>query len=227
MARPARHRGRTSSSASQLPSHQGCPRRDRPSQSLTLFRHYGTFCPFERGSKQKLLVALNGRLIRRSAGPASLAEVGSLAFSDRRSILAGTRMFETISSVFKAIGDKSYEFSKGGTVSLAVSGLSRAGKTVFLTSLIANLRAATRPGPARVQMNEMECIKNGRLQFVRVGGDPRQQRPLFDFDRYWDAMTEVPACMATPDRGDCGGVANPSLRAQAAWTAPTAGAPPT
>ncbi|HET9689467.1 MAG TPA: YcjX family protein, partial [Pseudolabrys sp.] len=31
------------------------------------------------------------------------------------------------------------EFAKGSTVSLAVTGLSRAGKTVFITSLVHNL----------------------------------------------------------------------------------------
>lgn len=101
-------------------------------------------------------------------------------------------MFQTLSSAFKTIGDKTYEMTRSSTVSLAVSGLSRAGKTVFLTSLMANLRAATLSQAGRVRMHELDCVRTGRLELVRFGTDPQQKRPLFDFDRYGAGMTSRP-----------------------------------
>ena len=57
------------------------------------------------------------------------------------------------------------ELVKGSTVSLAVTGLSRAGKTVFITSLVHNLLSA-RHQPHRMPL--LKSVGDGRLVAARI-----------------------------------------------------------
>lgn len=65
------------------------------------------------------------------------------------------------------------------TVRLAVTGLSRAGKTVFVTALAANLLAAVRD-PRR--LGAAPAIAEGRLVGVREAGLSVTDAPLFPFE---------------------------------------------
>jgi predicted YcjX-like family ATPase len=62
-------------------------------------------------------------------------------------------------------------------VRLAVTGLSRAGKTVFLTSLVANLLAA---GQGARTLPALEAAAGGRLRSARVVPAEVQSTPRFD-----------------------------------------------
>src|SRR3954470_22240672 len=62
-------------------------------------------------------------------------------------------------------------------VRLAVTGLSRAGKTVFLTSLVANLLAA---GQGARTLPALEAAAGGRLRRVRLVPAETQSTPRFD-----------------------------------------------
>jgi len=57
------------------------------------------------------------------------------------------------------------ELVKGSTVSLAVTGLSRAGKTVFITSLVHNLLSALHQ-PHRMPL--LKVVGDGRLAVARL-----------------------------------------------------------
>ena len=74
-------------------------------------------------------------------------------------------------------------------IRLAVTGLSRAGKTVFLTSLIANLLAA---GAGRRTLPALEAILGGRLRSVRVLPAGTETTPRFDPDGHLGALAADP-----------------------------------
>jgi YcjX-like family, DUF463 len=76
---------------------------------------------------------------------------------------AGTDLSEWFSGVFDLA-----ELAKGSTVSLAVTGLSRAGKTVFITSLAHNLLSALHQ-PYRMPF--LKVVGDGRLAAARLAGD--------------------------------------------------------
>src|SRR3954447_16203488 len=72
---------------------------------------------------------------------------------------------------FGLLRDAAYEVERLGRslvgqerIRLAVTGLTRAGKTVFLTSLLANLLAA---GRGRRTLPALEQVAGGRLRAVR------------------------------------------------------------
>jgi len=74
-------------------------------------------------------------------------------------------------------------------VRLAVTGLSRAGKTVFLTSLIANLLAA---GAGRRTLPALEAATGGRLRRVRVVPAGTETTPRFDPAAHLAALAADP-----------------------------------
>ena len=67
------------------------------------------------------------------------------------------------SRLFQAL--KSGDFVPGSTVSLAVTGLSRSGKTVFITSLVHNL-LSTLHNPNRMPL--LRVVGDGRLIAARL-----------------------------------------------------------
>jgi len=74
-------------------------------------------------------------------------------------------------------------------VRLAVTGLSRAGKTVFLTSLVANLLAAG--GGART-LPALEAAAGGRLRSARLVPAGTQSTPRFDAPGHLAALAADP-----------------------------------
>lgn len=65
---------------------------------------------------------------------------------------------------------------------LGVTGLSRAGKTVFITSLVANLIA-------RGRMPALRAAAEGRIRTAWLQPQPDDTVPRFDFERHLNAMT--------------------------------------
>lgn len=67
-------------------------------------------------------------------------------------------------------------------IRLGVTGLSRAGKTVFITSLVANLMD-------RGRMHALRAAADGSLKAVWLQPQPDDTVPRFDYERYLAAMT--------------------------------------
>lgn len=65
---------------------------------------------------------------------------------------------------------------------LGVTGLARAGKTVFITSLVANLMD-------RGRMGQVEAIREGRIETAFLQPQPDDTVPRFDFERHLAALT--------------------------------------
>src|SRR5262249_9153641 len=80
----------------------------------------------------------------------------------------------------------------GSTVNLAVTGLSRSGKTVFITSLIHNLLSAVH-NPNRMPL--LGVVAGGRLMGTRLEHAGAQRLPRFRYDDNVEAMEAVaPKC---------------------------------
>ena len=67
-------------------------------------------------------------------------------------------------------------------IRLGVTGLSRAGKTVFITSLVANLMD-------RGRMPQLEAAANGAIQAVYLQPQPDDTVPRFDYEAHLGALT--------------------------------------
>src|SRR5437868_616713 len=82
------------------------------------------------------------------------------------------------------------ELVGGSTTWLAVTGLSRSGKTVFTTSLIHNLLSAVH-NPNRMPL--LNVVADGRLQAASIVRAPSRELPRFDYAGNIHALTsEVP-----------------------------------
>ncbi|MDE3028826.1 MAG: YcjX family protein, partial [Paracoccaceae bacterium] len=68
------------------------------------------------------------------------------------------------------------------TIRLGVTGLSRAGKTVFITSLVANLMN-------RARMPQLNAAAQGRILTAYLQPQPDDTVPRFDFEAHLAAMT--------------------------------------
>lgn len=82
------------------------------------------------------------------------------------------------------------ELVSGSTVSLAVTGLSRAGKTVFITSLIHNLLGALH-NPNRMPL--LRVVGEGRLIAARLDGAKAGLLPQFPYLTNIERMAGTPA----------------------------------
>lgn len=67
-------------------------------------------------------------------------------------------------------------------IRLGVTGLSRAGKTVFITSLVANLLD-------RGRMNGLRAVADGSIKGAWLQPQPDDTLPRFDFERHLAALT--------------------------------------
>src|SRR5581483_9783117 len=77
------------------------------------------------------------------------------------------------------------ELTQGSTVWLAVTGLSRSGKTVFITSLVHNLLSALH-NPSRLPL--LRVVGEGRLTGARIEGARAERLPRFPYAGNIDAM---------------------------------------
>lgn len=82
------------------------------------------------------------------------------------------------------------ELAKGSTVRLAVTGLSRAGKTVFLTSLAHNLLSALHQ-PHRMPLLKM--VGESRLVAAKLAKTRTDPLPRFPYRRNIECMAATPA----------------------------------
>jgi hypothetical protein len=68
------------------------------------------------------------------------------------------------------------------TLRLGVTGLSRAGKTVFITALVANLLN-------RGRMQQLNAVAQGRIETVYLQPQPDVTLPRFDYETHLAALT--------------------------------------
>lgn len=87
----------------------------------------------------------------------------------------------SLSAVTTQISDAVF----GAPIRLGVTGLARSGKTVFLTSLIANLLQGGR-------MKQMSVFAQGRVQAVYLQPNPDDTAPRFPFEKNLAAILENP-----------------------------------
>ena len=99
------------------------------------------------------------------------------------------RAAEDVSEWFAGAFDFA-ELARGSTVSLAVTGLSRAGKTVFITSLVHNLLSAVHQ-PYRMPF--LKVVGDGRLAAAKLAGDKTEGLPRFQYRRNIERMASNPA----------------------------------
>jgi predicted YcjX-like family ATPase len=94
-----------------------------------------------------------------------------------------------IKTITQALGHQIADVSHGVTglfsapvIRLGVTGLSRAGKTVFITSLVANLLE-------RGRMPGLEAARTGRIEAAYLQPQPDDTVPRFDFENHLAALT--------------------------------------
>ncbi|WP_270937755.1 YcjX family protein [Falsiroseomonas oryzae] len=87
------------------------------------------------------------------------------------------------------VGDLARSLAGRERVRLAVTGLSRAGKTVFLTSIVANLLAA---GQGARTLPALETAAGGRLRSARLIPAETQATPRFDAPGHLLALASEP-----------------------------------
>ena len=98
---------------------------------------------------------------------------------------AATDLWEWFSGAFDLA-----ELAKGSTANLAVTGLSRAGKTVFITSLVHNLLSALHQ-PYRMPF--LKVVGDGRLVAARLASDKTSGLSRFPYKRNIEQMAASPA----------------------------------
>lgn len=87
------------------------------------------------------------------------------------------------------------ELAKGSTVWLAVTGLSRAGKTVFITSLVHNLLSALH-NPNRMPL--LRAVGDGRLIAAQLESAGAHTLPRFPYAANIEAMAGTPSVWPEP-----------------------------
>jgi predicted YcjX-like family ATPase len=80
------------------------------------------------------------------------------------------------------VGDTVSELVFEPVIRLGVTGLARAGKTVFITSLVANLLD-------RGRMTALAAARDGRISAAYLQPQPDDTVPRFDFERHLAALT--------------------------------------
>ncbi len=89
---------------------------------------------------------------------------------------------DSITRQIEVVGDAAHETLFEPVIRLGVTGLSRAGKTVFITSLVANLMD-------RGRMPQLIAAADGRIQTAFLQPQPDDTVARFDYETYLAAMT--------------------------------------
>lgn len=82
----------------------------------------------------------------------------------------------------EAVGDGLNSAFFEPVIRLGVTGLARSGKTVFITSLVANLLSQGR-------MSQLSAVKDGRIIASFLQPQPDVTVPRFDYERHYAALT--------------------------------------
>jgi predicted YcjX-like family ATPase len=106
-------------------------------------------------------------------------------------------LLSPVEDAIAGFGDLARALAGRDRVRLAVTGLSRAGKTVFLTSLVANLLAA---GQGARTLPALEAAAGGRLRGARLVPALTQSTPRFDAAGHLLALAADPP--RWPERTD-------------------------
>ena len=93
-----------------------------------------------------------------------------------------TTLADTITRSVGAVTDTITAPFTEPVIRLGVTGLSRAGKTVFITSLVANLLN-------RGRMPQFQAAASGRIQTVYLQPQPDDTIPRFDYENHLAALT--------------------------------------
>ena len=107
----------------------------------------------------------------------------------RSRILSPSPLFAPVEDAIAGAGDLARALVGRERLRLAVTGLSRAGKTVLLTSLVANLLAA---GQGARTLPALEAAAGGRLRGARLVPAETQATPRFDAPGHLLALAADP-----------------------------------
>jgi len=99
-----------------------------------------------------------------------------------RAVLAFSGFTDGISRGIEGAGATLSETLFDSTLRLGVTGLSRAGKTVFITALVANLLN-------RGRMPQLKAHAEGRIEAVYLQPQPDLTLPRFDYETHLAALT--------------------------------------
>ncbi|MBF9045267.1 YcjX family protein, partial [Rhodobacterales bacterium HKCCE4037] len=89
---------------------------------------------------------------------------------------------DTLGRGFETVSDGVSEMLFEPVIRLGVTGLARSGKTVFITSLVANLMD-------RGRMSGLEAVSSGRIEAAFLQPQPDDTVPRFEFESHLAAMT--------------------------------------
>ena len=103
--------------------------------------------------------------------------------------MAASYFLTPIEDALAGVGDLARAVAGRERIRLAVTGLSRAGKTVFLTSLVANLLAA---GQGARTLPALEAASGGRLRGARLVPAGVETTPRFDAAGHLAALAADP-----------------------------------
>ncbi|MBY6263252.1 YcjX family protein [Azospirillum sp. 412522] len=95
---------------------------------------------------------------------------------------------------FDSLYDAGSRLLLESTVRVGVTGLRRAGKTVFVTALVDNLLKAGR-------LPFLDVVSSGRFQAARLRPQPDPDVPRFDFEGHFAALTGPDPHWPEPTRG--------------------------
>ncbi|MDE4132736.1 YcjX family protein [Phaeobacter sp. QD34_3] len=93
-----------------------------------------------------------------------------------------TSLADSTARRVEALGSSLSETFLEPTVRLGVTGLARAGKTVFITSLVANLMN-------RGRMLQLSAARDGRIEAAFLQPQPDDTVPRFDYEAHLAALT--------------------------------------
>jgi len=83
------------------------------------------------------------------------------------------------------------DYLSGGRVRLGVTGLSRSGKTVFITALVHQLTRALAPGGAKNALPLFRLLSERRLEAAHLDPQPDYGVPRFSYEEHLGALTGV------------------------------------
>jgi predicted YcjX-like family ATPase len=81
------------------------------------------------------------------------------------------------------------DYIAGGRLRLGVTGLSRSGKTVFITSLVNHLTRAISGGVGRASLPVFRVIADGRLEAAHLDPQPDYGVPRFAYEEHLAALS--------------------------------------